>query len=326
MQLQREHPEAFDELFRFMDTHGGDMGRFVVEEPDRFKEHLKEGRVLSTGRDQGVTCVILITQRSLLSEPGRMLFPKIFRTDAPSRPDATQFQIQKALITYCQQQASADPRTLIFHGIEDGSQEEDWLKSLGCYLHRRLLGYAIAPEPGIDQILSELPFVKRAAKRGYEVRQTSQKEVTSRPEIGQRMIDLHNRLFDPRGGGDRIDEEILQRNLSLSVFRHLLLWKGEEIVGLCGCVVEEDGQSVNALYVDEILIDRSHWGSGASDLLGSAAIALAADLGSPRLHCFIEETNHPSRRLVERLGLTEESTEGIYHFRIPASDPRDLLT
>jgi RimJ/RimL family protein N-acetyltransferase len=67
---------------------------------------------------------------------------------------------------------------------------------------------------------------------------------------------------------------------------------------------------------------RDHWGHGYATEAGRAALAHGfEELGLAEIVSFTSRLNRPSRRVMERLGMTRDPADDFEHPRIPVGDP-----
>ena len=85
-----------------------------------------------------------------------------------------------------------------------------------------------------------------------------------------------------------------------------LLRDARGFVGTCGLRPAGDGE-VEVLYS----IEPGRWGTGLATEAARAVLEQAfAPLGLPRVLGGVDDTNHASRRILEKLGMTPHATPG----------------
>lgn len=82
--------------------------------------------------------------------------------------------------------------------------------------------------------------------------------------------------------------------------RLFLAWRGDEAVGIAGCVDEGDGSA----QVVSVWVRPEHRGRGVARALTAAALVFASDRGFSVIRLWVTEGNTSARRLYERLGFT----------------------
>jgi GNAT superfamily N-acetyltransferase len=122
------------------------------------------------------------------------------------------------------------------------------------------------------------------------------------------IIDLYRRAYRSRQVIPELTAESIRRQLDAPGFAYVLVFEGDRPVGHSACYVHDA-----ECYVDSIVIVRSHWGSGASDVLVHALFRHALAQGCRRIVGVAEESNRASRALMERHGLGPK--EHVRRFR-----------
>ena len=91
------------------------------------------------------------------------------------------------------------------------------------------------------------------------------------------LMPLHMQGYRGRFGLPRLTMENLKRQLESPGMTYLLVFDGERLAGYAALAV-----SGTLLWVDSVVVARSHWASGISDIIGDEQITRFVDRQSDR--------------------------------------------
>ena len=114
------------------------------------------------------------------------------------------------------------------------------------------------------------------------------------------LLPLHAQGYRGRFGLPRMTVENLKQQLAAPGMTYLLVFDGELLAGYASLAVNG-----TLLWVDSVVVTRSHWASGVSDVIGHELAAFGAKQGCTRAEAAADERNHASRRLMLRCGWHE---------------------
>jgi ribosomal protein S18 acetylase RimI-like enzyme len=120
------------------------------------------------------------------------------------------------------------------------------------------------------------------------------------PEVDSAIADLYRRAYTGRRAIPRLSGEAVQKRSADPAWSHFLVYDGDLLVGYASSHPSAEGE----YSVDSLAVARSHWRSGTSDSLARAIIRHAAEKSFRTVVGYVEATNHASRAMVERHGLT----------------------
>lgn len=96
------------------------------------------------------------------------------------------------------------------------------------------------------------------------------------------------------------EERWRERAAGSSTSRLFLAWRGDEAVGIAGCIDEGDGSA----QLVSVWVRPDHRARGVGRVLSNAALDFASDHGLTIIRLWVTEGNASARRLYERLGFT----------------------
>jgi len=317
MTFARLAPDSTDAIIDFVKCHGDPFARRRVEDGDPAR--LFDGRsIYGSHRNGRLSAVVMVAERTHLTWRGRIHFP--FVTIPDPTPERKRAVLADFLVTWRAEQSPHWRRMVIYDETPDGA-EAPFLGREGFAVARRHMKYAL-DLAGDPPLAETFPRVAEALARGYSVSMPTVADIEADPGLADTLITLRNTTFALRDNADQWTPAEMLRQIKLPGALMMVLWHKATPVGLTVIFVIEEGDDKGEAYVSEIVVHRRHWGKVAADLLGFEMLRTTHALGARRIAGIADETNRPSRNLMERFGLTPRGVSVSWAVDLPPSASR----
>lgn len=310
-------PDNAPEVIAFYRRHGDPVMAKFTTLPDAESRAFKGRRIYGRRRAGKLTAVIAVAERAHLTWEGRLYFPFVV---APRLTPERKRRLLADFLKMWRALPSSHRRRMIIYDDTPEGDEAPFLTSEGFTFVRRHMKHvrdlAGGPPPAGD-----FPRVAEALERGYSISIVTAADLETDSTLADRILAMRNRVFALRDNADLWTPTEMMRQMNLPGATLMLLWHAGDPVGLALWFLIDEGEDKGEAYVSEIVILRRHWGKVAADLMGLEMLRRTHAQGARTIAGTADESNRPSRNLMERFGLEVRKVSASWALEIAPEPP-----